>query len=62
LEEKESLIMMMTVWVIVGVVNGLNAREEEDRRRNLGRLVSKREREKKLGVNRSSKGFILFFF
>ena len=53
--------MVMNVWVIVGVVNGLNSREE-DRRRNLGRLVSKREREKKLGVNRSSKGFILFFF
>jgi hypothetical protein len=38
LEEKESLIMVMTVWAIVGVVNGLNSREEEDRRRNLGRL------------------------
>jgi len=39
--------MVITVWVIVGVVNGLNTREEEDRRRNLGRLVSKRERERK---------------
>jgi len=44
----------MTVWVIVGVVNGyLNSREEEDRRRNLGRLgIRKRKkREKKRRKN-----------
>jgi len=57
------LIMVMTVWVIVGLINGLNSREEKIEGEIWGDWVSKREKKKKkkkLGVNPIQQYKILF--